>query len=249
MSQDRTNRTLQASLIAFVALAVGALLAWAVWSGSDSEASAAPAGGQARLLTFTGTGTAHVQPDGASISAGVSTKGASADAAQDAASRRMAALVKHLRSVGVAKQDLQTSDASVNEDYEHEGRFSANQSLTIRVRDVDRAGELLGEATQGGADSVSGPAFSLEDQRAGYDEALRTAIADARAKADAAASHMDATVRSVYAIGEAGSTGERIPMLAATAGMATDAKAVDVPTEQGTQDVTLTVEVSFTYDR
>jgi uncharacterized protein YggE len=246
MSFDRSP-ALRTSVIAIGALAIAVLVAWSVLRGSDSTASAAEPNEQ-RLLTFTGTGTAQIAPDSASISAGVTADGSSADEAQDAASRKMNALLTHLRGAGVAKRDLQTTDASVSEDWEHEGRFTASQSLTVRVANPDRAGELLGEATQGGADSVSGPSFGLEDQRAGYDEALRTAIADARAKAEAAASQMDARVRAVYSVGESGSGGAPQPMYAA-AGVAADAKAMTVPTEQGTQSVSLTVEVSFTYER
>lgn len=233
--------------IILVAAVIVAGVAWAIWQATGSASAATPSAEQ-RLLTFTGTGTAQIAPDTASISAGVSAEAASADAAQDAASRRMRALIAHMKGAGLEAADLQTSDVSVAEDWERKGRYVANQSLSIRVTDPARAGALLGEATQGGATTVSGPAFALEDQRAGYDEALRAAIADARAKADAAASHMDAKVDAVYSIGESTGGGD-VPVLArameATAGDA----ALKVPTEQGTQDVTITVQVSFTYDR
>jgi len=223
------------------------LVAWGIWSGSDS-ASAAPASTEQRLLTFTGSGSARVAPDSASISAGVSVTGNDADSAQDAASRKMQALIIHMKGAGLAAADMQTTDASVSEDWERKGRFVANQTLSIRVEDLARAGALLGEATEGGADTVSGPSFGLEDRRAGYDEALRTAIADARAKAEAAASQMDAEVRAVYSIGESTGGGGVMygAMEATTASM--DA-ATKVPTEQGTQDVSVTVQVSFTYAR
>lgn len=232
-----------------ITVAVGAALllltAWGVWSLTDTAEASAPSSEQ-RLLTFVGSGTARIAPDSASISAGVTARGTSADAAQDAASRRMRALIAQMKSKGVAAGDLQTTDATVSEDWERKGRFVATQSLSIRVPDPSRAGTLLGEATQAGADTVSGPSFGLEDQRAGYDEALRAAIADARAKADAAARQMDAKVRAVYSIGESAGGGD-VTMYAG-ASKAMDA-ATSVPTEQGSQEVSITVEVSFTYDR
>lgn len=235
------------SLIALGALALALLVAWGIWRTSESAAATPPSTEQ-RLLTFTGTGSVQIAPDSASISAGVSASGSSADAAQDAASLKMRALVAHMKAAGLGADDLQTTDASVSEDWEREGRFAANQSLSIRVEDPARAGALLGEATQGGADSVSGPAFGLEDQRAGYDEALRTAIADARAKADAAASHMDAEVREVYSIGET-DRGGAVPIFEGAPTATAMDSATEVPTEQGTQVVSLTVLVSFIYDR
>ena len=235
------------SLIAAGALLLLALAIWGIWRATDSASAAAPSTEQ-RLLTFTGTGSAKIAPDGASISAGVSANGTSADAAQDAASRKMGALLTHMKAAGVEAADLQTTDATVSEDWERKGTFVATQSLSIRVDDPSRAGTLLGEATEGGADSVSGPAFRVDDQRVGYDEALRVAIADARAKAEAAAAHMDAEVLAVYSIGESGG-GSIMPYAAGAMEATAMDSAMKVPTEQGTQDITMTVQVSFTYDR
>lgn len=244
MFQDR-ERTVLVSSIAVGLVLLAAALAWGIWRGADRATAAS--GTQQRLLTFTGSGTAQVEPDSASISAGVTATGSSADEAQDAASRKMRELVAHMKRLELASSDLQTTEASVHEDWEHEGRFLASQSLAIRVGDPSRTGQLLGEATQAGADTVSGPSFGLEDQRAGYDEALRTAIADARAKADAAAAHLGAEVRAVYSIGETAAAGGG-PMLARESMAVTADAATKVPTEQGTQTVSMTVEVSFTYE-
>lgn len=233
-------------LMAGGAMLAASLLAWSSVRGTDVAVATAPT--EQRLLTLTGTGSAQVSPDSATISTGVTATGSSADEAQDAASRRMGRLVAHMKRVGVTSADLQTSDASVYEDWEREGRFRANQSLEITVDDPGRAGALLAAATAAGADTVSGPSFGLEDQRAGYDEALRVAIADARAKADAAASHMGAEVRSVHSIGETNGV-DAGPLYAATTAVTADGGGADVPVEEGRQSVTMNVEVSFTYAR
>jgi uncharacterized protein len=222
------------------------LAGWGIWHSTETS-QAAPAAEQ-RLLTFSGSGTAEIAPDGASITAGVTAVGRSADEAQDRASRKMRRLLDHMQGLGISDEQLETTEASVYEDWEDEGRFRASQSLEITVEDPARAGKLLGEATQGGADTVSGPAFALDDQRAGYDEALRSALADARAKADAAAAQMEARVLAVYAIGESNGEGG-VPMYAEAAATTARDAAVDVPVEPGTQSVTMTVDVSFTYER
>lgn len=245
MANDRTF-PVRASVVA-LGMLVSLLAAWSIWSAADPASAASPSTEQ-RLLTFTGSGSAQIAPDSASLSAGVTATGPDADAAQDAASRKMRELIAHMKGVGLDADDLQTSSATVSEDWDRKGRFVANQTLSIRVEDPSRAGVLLGEATQGGADTVSGPSFGLEDQRAGYDEALRAAIADARAKADAAAAHMDAEVRAVYSIGESGG-GAVTPVYAATTEAGAMDAATEVPTEQGTKTVSITVQVAFTYER
>jgi len=243
---DRRTISFRTAAIAGAILSAVALVALlGIWRSTSDDASTGRA--QQRLLTFSGTGSAQLAPDSASISAGVSATGASADEAQDTASAKMTRLVKHMKRQGLSSKQLQTTDVSVYEDYQRKGRFQASQSLTITLDDPSRAGELLGQATQGGADTVNGPSFGLDDKRAGYDEALRMALADARAKADAAAVQMGAQVHDVYAIGEAGAnSGGPEPLFAGGAAMeSTDAKAV--PVEAGTQTVTLNIEVSFTY--
>ena len=241
----RTNARIATAFVGTVLVA--SLIVWGVSRG-PAPASASPTT-QQQLLTFTGSGTAKIAPDTASVSAGISSHGASADAAQAAASHRMQSLIDHLKGTGVAESHMRTEDASVYEDWEHKGSYVASQSLTIDVDDPAKAGALLGEATAGGADTVSGPSFGLQDQRSGYAEALHQAIADARAKADAAAAQMDAKVTAVYSIGESSDGGEATPMYAMAGAAATNGAAVDVPVEQGTQDVSLTVQVSFTYER
>ncbi|MEO6866893.1 MAG: SIMPL domain-containing protein [Gaiellales bacterium] len=245
MTPDRSFSFPTAAIIGGVLLV--AVLALGIWRTTD-DASAVPAA-QQRLITFSGFGTAQLAPDSASISAGVSATGSSADEAQKKTSTKMERLVKHMKGQGLTSKQLQTTDASVYEDYEHKGRFQASQSLTITLDDPSRAGELLGQATHGGADTVSGPSFGLDDRRAGYDEAMRAALADARAKADAAAAQMGAKVRDVYAIGESGASsgGPTRTFAMDMDGAAAEAKSV--PVEAGTQDVTLSVEVSFTYQR
>lgn len=197
-----------------------------------------------QLLTFTGTGSAQVAPDKATLQVGVRTSGTSADEALDAASEKMRVVIRRIKDQGLDDEQLQTSDVSTYEDHEREGRFWASQSLTITLDEPERAGTLLGEATDAGADTVHGPAFGLEDQRAGYDEALRQAIADARAKAEAAASHIDADVGAVVSINEPDHVGGPGPM---TTAAAADARTEEVPIEEGTQTVTMTVEVSFSH--
>ncbi|MBC7644130.1 MAG: SIMPL domain-containing protein, partial [Thermoleophilia bacterium] len=225
MFNDRRS-TARTGVLTFGSLLVAVLLAWAFWGRADN-ATAAPSAEQ-RLLTFAGTGTAQIAPDSATISAGVSGSGDNANAAQAMASRKMRKLIAHMKGQGLADSQLQTSDASTYEDWEHKGRFTSSQSLTIDVTNPAGAGKLLGEATAGGADTVSGPSFGLKDQRAGYSEALRQAIADARAKADAAAAQMDAKVIAVFTIDE--SLNQATPMYTERAmATASDKAAVDVP--------------------
>ena len=141
--------------------------------------------------------------------------------------------------------DLQTSNVSTYQDWDTKG-WHGDVSLTVHVRDVKQAGRLLAAANAAGADSVSGPTFSISNSRAAYAQALRTALGDARAKADAAAAQMGVHVTGVVSVDE---SADSTPLRAM--GIAEDAAVPQpaVPIQTGTQDVTASVVVVFSYGR
>ena len=119
--------------------------------------------------------------------------GAASDDAQGVASDKMKAVLAALRSldtVHIADADLETQGVNTSPDWEHDGRFVSDQTLSVTLHDPAQAGEVMAAATKAGADSVDGPSFSLAEQSAAYRDALRSALADARSKADAAATAM-----------------------------------------------------------
>ena len=66
-----------------------------------------------------------------------------------------------------------TQGVSTSRDWEHEGRFLSDQSLSVTIHDPARSGTVIAAATAAGADSVDGPSFSLAEQSAAYRDALR----------------------------------------------------------------------------
>jgi uncharacterized protein len=201
-----------------------------------------PATSLAKYLRFTGTGTVQVKPDTAGISFTTDgTGGSKADAVAQAGSA-MRRVIAAMQSHGVERGDLQTS-SDVYRDTS-EGVWRASEYLQVTVHDVHSAGSLVSRGLAAGADSASGPQFSLSDRSAGYDAALRSAMADARAHADAAAALIGAHVTGVISVDDA-STGQAQPVY----GQALDSlKAVpEMPVREGKQEVMVAVTVTFSY--
>jgi uncharacterized protein YggE len=197
------------------------------------------------FLRFHGDGSVSVRPDRADISVGVDGTGASSRTALAAASTRIARVTARLRGLGVQPDDLQTSDVSTYQDWDTKG-WHADVSLTVHVRDVKEAGRLLAAANAAGADSVSGPSFSISNSRAAYAQALRVALADARARADAAAAQMGVHVTGVVSVDD---TGDSTPPQAMDIAEGAAVPKASVPIQAGTQDVTASVVVVFSYGR
>lgn len=226
---------------------VVALLAAAVALGAvirpgsaQGTAESAPTGG----ITVSGTATSRAVPDQATFSFGVQTEGASAKAALDANSARMALVIAALKRAGIAEKDLQTQDVSVMPRQNETGQISgyyANNSVQALVRKLAGAGAVVDAAVGAGANQSSGPSFDQSGRDAVYRSALRAAVADARTKAQALAAESNASLGRVTRIVE-GFAAEPVPMY--DRAVAQSAKA-ETPVEPGTQEVQATVTVTF----
>jgi uncharacterized protein YggE len=91
---------------------------------------------------------------------------------------------------------------------------------------IDRVGELLEIAAGAGATALGGIRFDLKDQAKLEREALRLAVLDARAKADAAAAGAGRSVATIMRVEEQGV--EVPPMPVRMMRQAAQANAVDV---------------------
>ena len=153
---------------------------------------AAPAAAQTVDTTPTiaadGIGTATLTPDLATFGAGVERVARTSSAARRAANRRMAAVLRAVRTGGVAPADIRTAGLSVRrERVRRRIRYRAEQSIVVTVRDVSRLGPLLDAVAAAGADAVGEPDYGFADPSVGRMQATRDAMADARRRADDAA--------------------------------------------------------------
>jgi uncharacterized protein YggE len=78
--------------------------------------------------------------------------------------------------------------------------YVARNTIDVRVDVIDRIGELLEMAVGSGATSVGGIRFDLKDRAKLEREALRLAVEDARARADAAAAGAGRSIDRVLRI-------------------------------------------------
>lgn len=199
-------------------------------AGGASE----PSGG----ITVTGTGTVQSVPDQAQFSLGVDSTGPTAREALAANSERMRRVLAALFAAGVAKGEVQTQDVSISRSYQDES-YSAENSVSVTIRDLAKAGSILDSATNAGANDVYGPTLTTSDQEALQAKALRAAVDNARAKARVLAEAAGVRLGSVTAIVESGA--EPMPLYAADMAK----RAPSAPIEPGRQPTQATVQVTF----
>jgi len=225
------------------AAAAAVLLAVAAIAGVGRPAPASGASQQAepRLVTTTGHGSVTAVPDEAVVTAGVNTRAATAASALAQNAETMQKVIDALKGAGGT--DLQTEEVSLYPQTDDNGAvtgYSAQNTVTAKSK-IAGAGGLVDAAVGAGANTVDGPSLDVSDRDALYRDALKQAVADARAKAQALADAGGFTVGGVFTASEQGSAPQ--PVFEA-AGVAR-AAAPSTPVEPGTQDVTADVTVSF----
>jgi len=221
--------------IAVLVAVAAAVVAFAGVGRPDLAGGASqPSGG----ITVTGTGTVQSAPDQAQFSLGVESTGPTAREALAANSERMRRVLAALFAAGVAKGDVQTQDVSVSRSYPDNG-YSADNSVSVTIHDLPKAGSILDAATNAGANNVYGPTLTRSDQDELQAKALRAAVDNARAKASVLAAAAGVQLGSVTAISEGGS--EPVPVYA----MDLAKRAPSAPIEPGKQPTSATVRVTF----
>jgi uncharacterized protein YggE len=165
------------------------VLAVAIAAVSDASVSAAEA--PPRHITVTGEGTVSVVPDMAQLRAGVTTEGKTAREAGEANSKAMAAVLAAAKELGIAEKDIRTSRYAIQPVFD-QGRpareritgFRAVNTALLKIRDLDRSGDIIDRLTGAGANTTGGIDFLVSDPSKALDAARKEAIADAQRKAD-----------------------------------------------------------------
>ena len=197
---------------------------------------------QPNTVTTNGHGTVTVVPDEATVSAGVRTDAATAAAALAQNAQTATAIVDALKRAG--GKDLQTQQVSLYPQTDDQGKvtgFVAQNTISAKAKIAD-AGGLVDAAVGAGANTVDGPTLTVSDQDALYRAALKKAVEDARARAQAIAEAGGFGLGQVTTVAEQSAATQPIMFDRAAA---LSAKAAPTPVEPGTQDVTADVTVSF----
>jgi len=204
------------------------------------------------ILDVTAQGETTRVPDVATIRAGVVTQGATAAAALAENAKRMAGVLDALKRAGVAPRDNRTANVSLSPQYRYaDGQppvvtgYQASNSVSIRFRDIAKAGAILDALVAQGANQIDGPTLSLDQPEAALDEARADAVKRARARAELYAKAAGLSVSRIVSITEAGQNDGSTPqpiMFSNRAMAGADASTRVVP---GETEVTASVNVRF----
>jgi len=149
---------------------------------------------QPRIIV-SGEGEAAVAPDMAVLSLSVMREAKTAREALDANNSAMAEVIDAIKKFGVADRDLQTAGLQIMPRYNYTNNPDGTQvadlvayqvvnTLTVRVRDIGKTGEILDKSVSLGVNQGGSIVFTNDDPSATVTEARKNAVAEAKAKAE-----------------------------------------------------------------
>ena len=202
--------------------------------------------GPATVVTL-GEGIVRVAADRAVMTLSSETRGQTAAETQNLGNARMKAIqaaIDGLKLVGgqVTTTGLMLSPNWVfaNNQRTQQG-YVGRHTITVRFDEPGRAGEVVAAAIGAGATDMSGIRFDRRDRRTLEQEALKLAVQDARARADALAAGAGRVVDRIVRIAEEGAASrDRASGAPATfrAGAMAESVAVgDAPIAQGDVEI------------
>jgi uncharacterized protein YggE len=175
--------------------------------------------GQVASISVSGDGEVTAVPDIANVTFTVRESAKTVPEAQKLTETKIAAGLKALESLSVDKKDVKTLSYSVNPKYEQKQTgycngyicppttsviigYEVSQSVSVKIRKVEKAGEVLGLLGKAAITEMSGPDFTVDDLEKVQADAKAIAIKKAQAKAQVQADALGVTLGSIISFSD-----------------------------------------------
>ncbi len=158
-------------------------------------------------ITVVGEAKSKQKTQVSSFTAGVNGVGDDKQAVIADVNKKTQALIDAAKGFGIPADDIKTDNLSIyqsEETYYEDGRQKARpgqwrvgNSVTVKLRDVDRAAALTDALSKAGATNMYGPNFALDETSDAENALIADAMKDARAKAELMAKAAGRTLKRV----------------------------------------------------
>ncbi len=143
-----------------------------------------------RTMSVTGHGEVYLIPDIAYINIGTRSEAMDVATALADNNQQAKSISAVLTEQGIDPLDIQTTAFNVYpyQNYGPDGqpaemKYVVENTVNVKVRALNRLGEILDAVVRSGANQINGISFDLEDKKQAESEARRLAIQDATEKA------------------------------------------------------------------
>lgn len=246
------------ALISMIILATSSLLFANIYSKSIEPSSY-------RSFSASGEGKIVAIPDVAQFSFSVLTEGGkNIGALQQENTQKINRAIALLKNVGVDDKDIKTASYNLQPRYQYFScpisknstakpcpppeivGYAISQTVSVKIRDFEKIGEILSGIVQSGVNSVSQLSFTIDDPDSLENEARNEAIIKAIAKAESMAEAGGFKLGRLLSISEGGFYPRYAFEKVSSLGLSMDDGAEQPQIEPGSQEVS--VNVTLTYE-
>lgn len=169
-------------------------------------------------ITLSGQGEYLAVPDVASFSFSVEKESTTQKEAKDTGSAVVNTVIETLqKDFNLLDKDVKTISLSINPKYTPTAPcygyicppvsskidgYVFNQTLEIKIRDIDKAGDVFSKLTDLGVSNIYGPNLTLDDPQFAQEKAREDAINDAKAKAVTLSKQLGVKLKKIQSFSE-----------------------------------------------
>lgn len=242
--------------LAFLALGAAVLAAITQMTGGIKFAVSEISTQKVHSFDVTGESQVTTVPDQAEINLGITVTDSTVKGAQDQANQVMNNIITQLGELGIAKDDIQTTNYSLNPNFDFQSGtqditgYTVNANVMVTLTNFELLNQVIDTATTAGANQIGGITFSLSDEKEAElrQVARAEAIEDAKVNAHELAGLAGMTLGKVINVIETPTPNQPPIMFAREAAMSLDASgqaAAPTNVQPGSASYTYTVILSY----
>jgi len=161
-------------------------------------------------FSVAGSGIVYAKADIANINVGLKTgaKKTAAEATKESTDK-MNSIIAELKKLSIAEGDIKTSDYNLNPVYNYTNDrgqelsgYEVTQTLTLKIRDLNKIGDVIAKTTEKGANQIGNISFTIDDEFQLKNQAREMAIKKAKEKAQLIAAQAGMKLGDVKSVSE-----------------------------------------------
>lgn len=159
-------------------------------------------------ISVSGEGKVVAKPDIGQISLSVISNASTVAVAQKDNTNKMNKIVAAMKDAGIAEVDMKTASYSLYPQYQYtSGKstiigYEVSQTLEVKIRDLDKVGDILGKATAAGANQMGSLSLTFDDPEELNAQARQKAIDNAKEKAQKLAAALGVSLGKITSFSE-----------------------------------------------
>ena len=208
-------------------------------------------------ITVTDTGTIYAKADLAVANFSVVVEDKTVGKAMSENTQKMNAVISFMKEQGIEDKDLKTTNFNIYPRYEWYDStqyypsgtrvlvgYEVTQTLQVKIRNIEKIGEILEGGTSAGANEVGDLEFTIDNQDELKKQARQEAITKAKAKAEELAKELGINLVRISNFSESSVLPYFYSMKEAAVGMGGD-EALAPSIQTGENKIEVTVSITY----